>query len=734
MQYRISKLAIRLTQWFLLLSIIPIMILIVFVQSNIVSLILAEYRENLNNRLHYVLNSINDENGTNFDTEVIFAQFGDTSQYFIIANNEQIIATNMTGKRFPEDFSDAQIKAINTPLDECHMLDQSKTYFCVAAIPNTNHELIIVKDAQRILTNINELQNKSILQIAVGLLLMAIATGIIIWMIIGKPISILIGATKRIGQGDYSTTIDTSAMTDELSDLGETFNQMSHQLFTVNQNQVEQIAELSRVKTALEKSQENLQTFFHSINDYVFVIDDRENILFTNQLVETQMGYKLGDVIGENIDKLFIRAHQFETGTLASYLPANTIKGILIAQNGGRTEVEMKLSNGSWNEQSAIFGVARDITEHTRAEQEIKKQIQRLESLHKIDLAITGTMDMSITMKVLLHQVNKQMEMAGSSIVLYESATNQLQYYAEEGFNVNNFQGFSTYMGEGLAGKAAIERKLIISRQVKFNPMNHPAYLDNWEFETVYDMPLIAKGELKGILELYSNNQPIEEPDWHNYLATLATQAALAIDNTRLFNDMQRINTELYLAYDITLEGLVKILELRDLESRQHSERTTDMTMAFIKEFNFREAQLQHIRRGALLHDIGKMGIPDQILNKPGPLTEKEWDVIRQHPIIAYELISKIPFLRPAIAIPYCHHERWDGSGYPRGLENDQIPLEARIFSVIDVWDALTHDCVFRKAWTPNDALRYIEENAGSQFDPHVAELFLRFIQQYEFA
>jgi HD-GYP domain-containing protein (c-di-GMP phosphodiesterase class II) len=155
-----------------------------------------------------------------------------------------------------------------------------------------------------------------------------------------------------------------------------------------------------------------------------------------------------------------------------------------------------------------------------------------------------------------------------------------------------------------------------------------------------------------------------------------------------------------------------------------------DMTMSLIKLFNFRDSSLSHIRRGALLHDIGKLGIPDQILNKPGPLTEKEWLIVKQHPIIAYDLLSKIPFLKPALNIPYSHHERWDGTGYPQGLAGDHIPLEARIFAVIDVWDALIHDCVYRKAWKKADALSFIEENAGTQFDPEVVNIFLSYIAQ----
>ena len=140
---------------------------------------------------------------------------------------------------------------------------------------------------------------------------------------------------------------------------------------------------------------------------------------------------------------------------------------------------------------------------------------------------------------------------------------------------------------------------------------------------------------------------------------------------------------------------------------------------------NISDANLVHTRRGALLHDIGKMGVPDDILHKPGPLTEEEWEIMRKHPVYAFELLTPIEFLRSALDLPYCHHEKWDGTGYPRGLKGLQIPLPARIFAVADVWDALTSDRPYRKAWTEEQALEYIQQQAGLHFDPEVVMVFL---------
>ena len=188
---------------------------------------------------------------------------------------------------------------------------------------------------------------------------------------------------------------------------------------------------------------------------------------------------------------------------------------------------------------------------------------------------------------------------------------------------------------------------------------------------------------------------------------------------------IQALNAELLIAYDETLEGWARALDLRDNNTEDHSVRVMDLTMDLACAMGISEADLVHVRRGALLHDIGKMGIPDAILLKPGPLTEEEWGVMRLHPVFAYDMLSTIPFLRPALDIPYCHHEKWDGSGYPRGLSGEQIPLAARIFSVVDVWDALGSDRPYRKKWAKPKIIEYIREAAGTQFDPEIVKLFL---------
>ena len=190
--------------------------------------------------------------------------------------------------------------------------------------------------------------------------------------------------------------------------------------------------------------------------------------------------------------------------------------------------------------------------------------------------------------------------------------------------------------------------------------------------------------------------------------------------------DLLQIHRELQDAYEATLKGWVRALDLRDNETEHHSRRVTLLTVELARLMGMSDNELIHVRRSALLHDIGKIGVPDHILHKPGPLTEEEWVIMRKHPQFAHDMLAPIEYLRSALDIPYCHHERWDGTGYPRGLTGEQIPLIARIFAVIDVWDALSSDRPYRKAWPYEKIVAHMREQSGTHFDPKAVELFLQ--------
>ncbi len=188
--------------------------------------------------------------------------------------------------------------------------------------------------------------------------------------------------------------------------------------------------------------------------------------------------------------------------------------------------------------------------------------------------------------------------------------------------------------------------------------------------------------------------------------------------------NIEQAHSQLLSAYDATIEGWSRAMDLRDKETEGHTQRVTQLSEKLAKIAGIRQDELIQIRRGSLLHDIGKLGVPDSILLTPNKLTDEEWEVMRKHPQYAYEMILPIEYLRPALDIPYCHHEKWDGTGYPRGLKGEEIPLSARIFAIVDVWDALTSDRPYRAAWDKQKTLQYINEQSGKHFDPHIVELF----------
>lgn len=237
--------------------------------------------------------------------------------------------------------------------------------------------------------------------------------------------------------------------------------------------------------------------------------------------------------------------------------------------------------------------------------------------------------------------------------------------------------------------------------------------------------PLKIKDDLIGVI--YVDNRAhtgIFHNDDLSIISAFANQAAVAIDNARLFDDLQESNAELEIAYQATLEGWVRALDLRDKETEGHTQRVTTLTQRLAHSMGVDDDALIHITRGALLHDIGKMAIPDRILLKPGELTAEERTLIQKHPVYAYEMLKPIKFLHPALDIPYCHHEKWDGSGYPRGLKGEEIPFAARIFCVVDVWDALIYDRPYHKGLAPASVKKMIIEQAGIHFDPRVIHAF----------
>jgi HD-GYP domain-containing protein (c-di-GMP phosphodiesterase class II) len=365
---------------------------------------------------------------------------------------------------------------------------------------------------------------------------------------------------------------------------------------------------------------------------------------------------------------------------------------------------------------------------HSRLNTQIEVRLQQLTALRTIDMAISGSFDINLTLGVLLDQLTGQLGVHAVDILVFNATTQTFKFACERGFRTQLLHHTQLKFGAGYAWRAIRERRVIVVPDIQVEPdgLQRSPDLSDEQFVAYLGMPLIAKGQIKGVLEVF-HREPLDlEKEGYGFLEMLAGQAAIAIDNAELFDRLQRSNADLTMAYDSTLEGWASALELRDKETEGHTRRLTELTIQLARALGVKEKDMVHIYRGALLHDIGKVGVPDSIVLKPGPLTEDEWVIMRKHPQYSYDMLSPIAYLRLALDIPYCHHEKWDGTGYPRGLKGEQIPLAARIFAVVDVWDALISDRPYRKAWQEAKARQYIQEQAGLYFDPQIVQAFLQ--------
>ena len=360
-------------------------------------------------------------------------------------------------------------------------------------------------------------------------------------------------------------------------------------------------------------------------------------------------------------------------------------------------------------------------------QQQTEQGLRRLASLQTIDRAIVGSLDLQVTLGAVLEQVVMQLQVDAASVLLLEPHSYLLKHALGRGFRTNAATTSSFRLGEGLVGLAALEQRPIRLPVILLSDdlFTRGPLLAAEGFVAYFAVPLVAKGQVVGVLEVFHRAPLHADAEWLHFLEMLAGQAAIAIDSAELFARLQRSHTEIALAYDTTLEGWARVLDLRDHETEGHSRRVTDLTVRLARTFGISENDIAAIRRGALLHDIGKMAVPDTILHKLGPLSEEEWEIMRRHPLAAVDMLAPIPFLQSALEIPHYHHERWDGSGYPYGLRGTQIPFAARLFAVVDVWDAITSDRRYRRASSPSEARAYLEAHAGTLFDPSVVAAFL---------
>jgi PAS domain S-box-containing protein/putative nucleotidyltransferase with HDIG domain len=479
---------------------------------------------------------------------------------------------------------------------------------------------------------------------------------------------------------------------------------------------------------ALRNSETKLRSLFAAMLDVIIVYDADGRYLEIAPTNFSNLYRPLNEMLGRTVTELFpsdqasffldkIR-HTLKTGQLTNAEYSLSIEG----------QVRWFSASVSPLSSNSVIWVAHDVTLRKAAEQQIQRQFAHLTALSAIDRVIASNFDLRVSLSEILTHVTMELGVDAADILILNSTSQVLEYGAERGFRTQAVRKANVRLGESHAGRVALERQLIQIPDLRNEPDNLllTTLLAGEDFVCYYGVPLITRGQVKGVLEVFHRAAFEPDVEWFDFLNTLAGQAAIAIENATLFENLQRSNLDLTLAYDATIEGWSAALDLRDKETEGHSQRVTKMAVKLARTLGLSEAELVQVRWGALLHDIGKMGVPDEILHKPGSLTDEEWGVMKKHPIFAYEMLAPIRYLRQALDIPYCHHEKWDGSGYPCGLKGQQIPLAARIFAAVDVWDALTSNRPYRAAWTKEKALEYIRASSGTHFDPQVVDVFLQ--------
>ena len=496
------------------------------------------------------------------------------------------------------------------------------------------------------------------------------------------------------------------------------------------------VTDLKEFEQALVVNESRFRSLAESSQDIITLFDQNHQILYVNQAGLELTGVKEDLIIGKRPDEVFSEQQLIENlknDLDHVLLTSKTMKRLAYwpikndSNEDGKIRLDWRLSpvHNKSGDVEWVLGVGRDITNLLEAEAALKKSEEKFRRVFE-----TSGLGISLT------------DLSGNFISGNPTVLKMLGYSQQEYIQLSvrdvtyvedipiNLKMIEEYK-EGLRESFNVEK-----RMQRKNGEIFWASLISTLVRDEYGKPLFTIGMIEDITNRkLAEEREVKAQQKLQDLLTKADQSRQAllslIEDQKISEiELKRLTSDLIVAYDSTLEGWSHALELREQETAGHSRRVVDLTLNVARRLGVTGDDLVQIERGALLHDIGKMGIPDNILLKPGPLTEEEWVVMRKHPIYAYDLLSKIDFLKPALDIPYSHHERWDGSGYPRGLIGKEIPLAARIFAVIDIWDALSSDRPYRSAWQREDILAYIRDISGKQLDPEIVDVFLNIVDQ----
>jgi PAS domain S-box-containing protein len=506
---------------------------------------------------------------------------------------------------------------------------------------------------------------------------------------------------------------------------------------------IRDITQQKLAEQAILASEEKLRTVVEQLYEGLILISEEGKILEWNPVMQDITGILKQEAVGKyvwdfNLGSLRDQEKSAEEkGIIASLFHEvkksqdspffNNPVDIRLPASGGRERIVQQILFPVVTEKEFRIGATFvDVTEQRQAQERIRLEFEKIKGLRQIDSSIAAHPDINSTIEVIFNQVRNLLHVDAACLMLMNDNEQSLNNAFSYGIN----KQYSTCPVFSLqnSNSARTIREL---QPLWFHYDNRPEdsilcrCADQHNFKTYAAAPLIVNGIPIGVFEVFLKEKFTPPQEWMDYFVTLAGQTSIAIDSFKLYHDLQQSNHALLQSYESTIQGWAKALELKDKETKGHSDRVMALACKLATRMGFTPEQLKHFRNGVYLHDIGKMGIPDAILLKPGPLTDEEWEIMRQHPVYAYNLLRGIEYLEPALEIPYSHHERWDGSGYPQGLKGKTIPLGARIFAVVDVWDALTSDRPYRAALSVEETSQYLLDNAGKLFDPQVVQQLL---------
>lgn len=570
----------------------------------------------------------------------------------------------------------------------------------------------------------------------------------------------LLGSLARIFSGTPSQTF-----ADEVAAIAEGMTQYEHEayIFTLQGERRDQwititlpeqagfdrvlvstvdITERKKMEAALQESQSRLEAIINTAINAIITTDDQQRIILFNPAAEKVFGYSAAQIIGQPLNALvperYRNVHNLHIQAFGQSGISSRTHGVLdvvsgLRSNGDEFPMEAYISQSVVHEQKYFTVILQDVTERRHAEEALLRRASELESLVELSTSLRAASTVAEMIPIAIREAAKVVRAANGSIFLMEQASGELVsrgwYSAETDsfIQVGEEKATRHTLYEGVTGYVARTGQIFSTDHMHEDPL--PVFVagENERLQGMnsgISLPLRAHDSIVGVLHVALREKRSFTDTEISLLTAIAEMVGNALQRAALIEKTLLQTEELAAAYDNTLAGWARALELRDELTEGHTRRVTALTIRLAQAMGIPPAEIVQIQRGAILHDIGKMGIPDEILLKRGPLTLEESVVMRRHPQSAFDMLYPIAFLRPALEIPYCHHEKWDGTGYPRGLKGDEIPLAARIFAVADVWDAITSDRPYRAAWPRQKALDYMRSESGQYFDPHILETF----------